>query len=173
MEIIIIIVLLASLLTAWILSVRRGLEAQEINIHNAMNQIGVQLLAEQEALLALTELLKNDIDPEVYRDMIQHLGTPQNGKGELLPEKVGAQQRELLQMQEKIAGLSGQMPLLQAQETFQKYWKAAKSYEHMVKTSSLIYNDSVESFNRMLCRMPNRLAAGICGFHPKKCMEII
>ncbi len=72
MEIIIIIVLLASLLTAWILSVRRGLEAQEINIHNAMNQIGVQLLAEQEALLALTELLKNDIDPEVYRDMISY-----------------------------------------------------------------------------------------------------
>ncbi len=80
MEIIIIIVLLASLLTAWILSVRRGLEAQEINIHNAMNQIGVQLLVEQEALLALTELLKNNIDPEVYRDMIQHLGTPQNGR---------------------------------------------------------------------------------------------
>ena len=169
----IIILLLASFMTAWILSVRRGLETQELNIHNAMNQIGVQLLAEQEALLSLTELLKNDIDPGVYRDMMQQLTTPQHGGEELLPEKMEEQHRDLLQMQERIAGFSEQKPLLQAQETYQKYWKAAKSYEHMVKTSSLIYNDSVESFNRMLCKMPNRLAAGICGFHQKKCLEII
>lgn len=169
----IIILLLVSLLTAWILSVRQGLEAQELNIHNAMNQISVQLLAEQEALLSLTELLKNDIDPEMYDEMVRYLTTPQYGGGELLPEKVDRQQKDLLQMQEKIAGLSEQMPLLQAQETYQKYWKAAKSYEHMVKTSSLIYNDSVDSFNKMLCKMPNRLAAGICGFHQIKCLEII
>lgn len=55
------------------------------------------------------------------------------------------------------------MQLLQTQETYQKYWKAAKSYEHMVETSGLIYNDSVESYNGMLRKMPDRIAAGICG----------
>lgn len=173
MEAVIILLLLASFLTVWILSVRRGLEAQEINIHNAMTQIRVHLQAEQEALLSLLELLKNSIDPGMYREMRQQLAMSRDDKEELRPEKAAEQQKNLLQMQEKISGISEQMPLLQAQETYQKYWKAAKSYENMVKTSELIYNDSVERFNRMLSKMPDRLAAGICGFHPKKCMEII
>lgn len=83
------------------------------------------------------------------------------------------QQRELLRVQKKIAEISESMPLLQAQETYQKYWKAAKSYEHMVETSGLIYNDSVENYNSMLHRIPNRIAAGICRFHRKKLIEIM
>ena len=83
------------------------------------------------------------------------------------------QQRELLRVQKKIAEISEGMPLLQAQETYQKYWKTAKSYEHMVETSGLIYNDSVENYNSMLHRIPDRIAAGICGFHRKKLIEIM
>lgn len=173
MEIMIIILLLASLLCIWTLSVRRRLEVQEVNIRNAMNQTLVQLTAEREALAALADLLENSIDAERYRQMKQYLGVLQDSKEEILPEKVAKQQEMLLQVQKMIAESSEQMPLLQAQETYQKYWKAAHSYEHMVKTSSLIYNDSVENFNRMLCKMPDRLAAGICGFHQKKCLEIM
>lgn len=173
MEIIIIMLLLASLLSIWILSVRRRLEAQEVNIRNAMNQTMVQLSAEREALMALVDLLKNVIDTESYQEMKQCLEMLQAGKEETLPEKVAKQQEILLQVQKMVTECSRQLPLLQAQETYQKYWKAANSYEHMVKTSSLIYNDSVENFNRMLCKMPDRLAAGICGFHQKKCLEIM
>lgn len=169
----IIILLLASLLCIWTLSVRRRLEVQEVNIRNAMNQTLVQLTAEREALAALADLLENSIDAERYRQMKQYLGVLQDSKEEILPEKVAKQQEMLLQVQKMIAESSEQMPLLQAQETYQKYWKAAHSYEHMVKTSSLIYNDSVENFNRMLCKMPDRLAAGICGFHQKKCLKIM
>lgn len=173
MEIMIIILLLASLLCIWTLSVRRRLEVQEVNIRNAMNQTLVQLTAEREALAALADLLEDSIDAERYRQMKQYLGVLQDSKEEILPEKVAKQQEMLLQVQKMIAESSEQMPLLQAQETYQKYWKAAHSYEHMVKTSSLIYNDSVENFNRMLCKMPDRLAAGICGFHQKKCLKIM
>ena len=90
-----------------------------------------------------------------------------------LPEWVAEQQRELLRVQKNIAEISETMPLLQAQETYQKYWKATKSYEHMVKTSELIYNDSVENYNCMLHRIPDRIAAGICGYHRKKLIEIM
>lgn len=78
-----------------------------------------------------------------------------------------------MRVQKKIAEILEGMPLLQAQETYQKYWKAAKSYEHMVETSGLIYNDSVENYNSMLHRIPDRIAAGICGFHRKKLIEIM
>ena len=135
MEIVIIVLLLASLFGVWLLSVRRKLETQEENIRNAMHQTLVQLSAEREALEALAELLGHTMDVETLRKM-------------------------------KFTSES-------AQETYQKYWKATKSYEHMVKTSELIYNDSVENYNCMLYRIPDRIAAGICGYHRKKLIEIM
>ena len=172
-EIAIIVMLLASLFGAWLFSVWRKLEMQEENIRNALHQTLVQLSAEREALEGLTELLKNVIDTDLLREMRCSLENAQDGGESRQPEWISEQQRELLRVQNKIAEISESMPLLQAQETYQKYWKAAKSYEHMVETSGLIYNDSVESYNRMLRKMPNRIAAGICGFHRKKLIEIM
>ena len=71
-----------------------------------------------------------------------------------------------MRVQKKIAEISESMPLLQAQETYQKYWKAANSYEHMVETSGLIYNDSVENYNSMLTEyriVSQRESAGFTG----------
>lgn len=173
MEIVIIVLLLASLFGVWLLSVRRKLETQEENIRNAMYQTLVQLSAEREALEGLAEFLGQTMDAETFRRMKHSLESAQTAREAGLPEWVAEQQRELLRVQKKIAEISESMPLLQAQETYHKYWKAAKSYEHMVETSGLIYNDSVENYNRMLHRIPDRIAAGICGFHRKKLIEIM
>lgn len=173
MEIMIIMLLLASLFGVWLLSVWRKLKTQEENIRNAMHQTLVQLSAEREALEGLTELLGNSVDTETFRKIKRSLEYTQDDREGRLPEWVAEQQRELLRVQKKIAEISETMPLLQAQETYQKYWKAAKSYEHMVMTSGLIYNDSVESYNRTLHRIPDRIAAGICGFHRKNLIEIM
>lgn len=172
-EIVIIVMLLASLFGAWVLSVWRKLERQEENIRNALHQTLVQLSAEREALEGLTELLKDVIDAELLQEMRCSLENAQNGGEVRRSEWISERQRELLKVQNKIAEISESMPLLQTQETYQKYWKAAKSYEHMVETSGLIYNDSVESYNGMLRKMPDRIAAGICGFHRKKLIEIM
>ena len=173
MEIVIIVMLRASLFGAWLFSVWRKLEMQEENIRNALHQTMVQLSAEREALEGLTELFNNVIDADILREMRCSLENAQDGGEARQPEWVSEQQGELLRVQKKIAEFSESMPLLRAQETYQKYWKAAKSYEHMVETSGLIYNDSVESYNGMLRKMPDRIAAGICGFHRKKLIEIM
>ena len=172
-EIVIIVMLLASLFGAWVLSVWRKLEMQEENIRNALHQTLVQLSAEREALEGLTELLKDVIDAELLQEMRCSLENAQDGGEARQPEWISERQRELLRIQNKIAEISESMQLLQTQETYQKYWKAAKSYEHMVETSELIYNDSVESYNGMFHKMPDRMAAGICGFHRKKMIEIM
>lgn len=172
-EIVIIVMLLASLFVAWVLSMWRKLEMQEENIRNALHQTLVQLSAEREALEGLTELLKDVIDAELLQEMRCSLENAQDGGEVRQPEWISERQRELLKVQNKIAEISESMQLLQTQETYQKYWKAAKSYEHMVETSGLIYNDSVESYNGMLRKMPDRIAAGICGFHRKKLLEIM
>ena len=172
-EIVIIVMLLASLFGAWVLSVWRKLEMQEENIRNALHQTLVQLSAEREALEGLTELLKDGIDAELLQEMRCSLENAQDGGEVRQPEWISERQRELLKVQNKIAEISESMQLLQTQETYQKYWKAAKSYEHMVETSGLIYNDSVENYNCMLHRIPDRIAAGICGYHRKKLIEIM
>ena len=172
-EIVIIVMLLASLFGAWVLSVWRKLEMQEENIRNALHQTLVQLSAEREALEGLTELLKDVIDAELLQEMRCSLENAQDGGEVRQPEWISERQRELLRIQNKIAEISESMQLLQTRETYQKYWKAAKSYEHMVETSGLIYNDSVESYNGMFHKMPDRMAAGICGFHRKKMIEIM
>lgn len=117
--------------------------------------------------------MKDVIDAELLQERRCSLENAQDGGEARQPEWISERQRELLKVQNKIAEISESMQLLQTQETYQKYWKAAKSYEHMVETSGLIYNDSVESYNGMLRKMPDRIAAGIFGFHRKKLIEIM
>lgn len=68
MEIIIIVLLLASLFGVWLVSVRRKLELQEENIQNAMHQTLVQLSAERESLERLAELLGHTMDAETFEN---------------------------------------------------------------------------------------------------------
>ena len=78
MEIIIIVLLLASLFGVWLVSVRRKLELQEENIQNAMHQTLVQLSAERESLERLAELLGHTMDAETFRKMKLSLESAQN-----------------------------------------------------------------------------------------------
>lgn len=80
MEIVIIVLLLASLFGVWLLSVRRKLETQEENIRNAMHQTLVQLSAEREALEGLAEFLGQTMDAETFRRMKHSLESAQTGE---------------------------------------------------------------------------------------------
>ena len=48
---------------------------------------------------------------------------------------------------------------------------AVDSYEKMVRTSRLIYNDSVTKLNRELRMFPTSLLAGALGFRPRAYLE--
>ena len=93
MEIIIIVLLLASLFGVWLVSVRRKLELQEENIQNAMHQTLVQLSAERESLERLAELLGHTMDAETFRKMKLSLESAQNVEMTGMPEWIAEQQR--------------------------------------------------------------------------------
>ena len=89
MEIVIIVLLLASLFGVWLLSVRRKLETQEENIRNAMYQTLVQLSAEREALEGLAEFLGQTMDAEPFRRMKHSLESAQTaGMGGRTTERI-------------------------------------------------------------------------------------
>lgn len=50
---------------------------------------------------------------------------------------------------------------------------AVDSYEKMVCTSRLIYNDSVTRLNRELRMFPVSMIAGIFGFHQREYLETV
>lgn len=62
-------------------------------------------------------------------------------------------------------------PELKADKGYAKCMDAVDSYEKMVRTSRLIYNDSVTKLNRELRLFPTSLVAGLLGFRMRDYLE--
>ena len=66
---------------------------------------------------------------------------------------------------------SQRYPELKADKGYAKCMDAVDSYEKMVRTSRLIYNDSVTKLNRELRLFPTSLVAGLLGFRMRDYLE--
>lgn len=64
-------------------------------------------------------------------------------------------------------------PDLKADNTYIKTMDAVNQYESMVRTSRLIYNDSVTKLNRAVRMFPASLIAGILGFSKRAYLEAV
>jgi hypothetical protein len=56
-------------------------------------------------------------------------------------------------------------------QTYIKTMDAMQIFENMVRTSRLIYNDSVMKLNREIRLFPISMIAGMLGFHQKEYLE--
>lgn len=167
MEILIIIVLLIILLLIWVMSTRRKLAVMDENVRNSMNQIGIQLSSRFDSLFVLLDLVKeyDSKEAQALRDMA--------GKGrrtitaDSTPGEVVAQEGIISEVLERVAMAAEKCPELKEDKTYGKCISAVESYEKMVRTSRLIYNDSVTKLNRAVRTVPDCLIAGILGFGKK------
>ena len=64
-------------------------------------------------------------------------------------------------------------PELKANENYAKCMNAVDSYEKMVRTSRLIYNDSVTKLNREIRMFPVSLLAAPFGFRARDYLEAV
>ena len=172
MAVLIIIILLIILLGIWVVSTQRKLVVMDENINNAMSQIGVQLSSRFDALTALLDLAKGYAAHESQtivenikskRSMITAKSTP----GEVLQ-----QEGVIAEALGCIAMVSEQYPELKADKSYIKCMGAVDSYEKMIRTSGLIYNDSVTKLNRTVRMIPTSLIAGILGFRQREYLEM-
>ena len=95
---------------------------------------------------------------------------------ELTPEKMKqlqAAQGELSQALGRLLMITENYPELKANENYLKCMNAVDSYEKMVRTSRLIYNDSVTKLNRAIRMFPTSLIAGMLGFHQRDYLEAV
>ena len=87
------------------------------------------------------------------------------------PDDVLRQEGIITEALGRIAMVAEQYPELKANQSYIKTMDAVQTYENMVRTSRLIYNDSVTKLNREIRMFPVSLIAGMLGFRQRDYLE--
>lgn len=170
---IIIAVAAVMLLVLWAISCQRKLAVMDENVNNDMAQIGVQLSSRFDVLNALLDLTRGYAAHESqtlietvksHRSLITATSTP---------DDVLKQESVISEVLVRISMVADRYPELKANEKYTKCMNAVDSYEQMVRTSRLIYNDSVTKLNRELRMFPTSLLARIFGFQQRDYLETV
>lgn len=171
MTILIIIALLVVLLAGWVMSTQRRLVVMDENINNAMSQIGVQLSSRFDALTALLDLAKGYAAHE-SQTLIETIKSRRSViTAKSTPQDVLQQEGVISEALGRISMVAERYPELKADKGYAKCMDAVDSYEKMVRTSRLIYNDSVTKLNREIRMFPVSLIAGMLGFRQRDYLE--
>ncbi|MEA5057912.1 MAG: LemA family protein [Anaerotignum propionicum] len=165
---IIIIIAIIGMIILWIISTQRKLVMLDENISNAMSQIGVQLSSRFDALTALLDLTKGYAkhESETLIKTIQSRRSVITAKS--TPDDVQRQEGIISEALGRIAMVTEQYPELKANETYIKTMDAVQTFENMVRTSRLIYNDSVTKLNREIRMFPVSMIATMLGFRQRE-----
>lgn len=165
------IIAILALIILWVTSTQRRLVIFDENISNAMSQIGVQLSSRFDALSALLDLTKGYAkhESETLIETIKSRRSIITAKS--TPDDVLRQEGVIAEALGRIAMVTEQYPELKANQTYIKTMDAVQTFENMVRTSRLIYNDSVTKLNREIRMFPVSMIAGMLGFQQKKYLE--
>ena len=171
MTILSIIVFLVILVAGWVMSTQRRLVVMDENINNAMSQIGVQLSSRFDALTALLDLAKGYAAHE-SQTLIETIKSRRSViTAKSTPQDVLQQEGVISEALGRISMVAERYPELKADKGYAKCMDAVDSYEKMVRTSRLIYNDSVTKLNREIRMFPVSLIAGMLGFRQRDYLE--
>jgi len=152
----------------WTISTQRRLVVLDENISNAMNQIGVQLSSRFDALTALLDLTKGYAkhEGETLIETIKSRRSVITAKS--TPDDVLRQEGIITEALGRVAMVTEHYPELKANQTYIKTMDAVQTFENMVRTSRLIYNDSVTKLNREIRMFPISMIAGMLGFRQRE-----
>lgn len=167
----IIIIVIVVVIVIWMISAQRKLVVLDENISNAMSQIGVQLSSRFDALTALLDLTKGYAkhESETLIETIKSRRSVITAKS--TPNDVLQQEGVISEALGRIAMVTEQYPELAANQTYIKTMDAVQTFENMVRTSRLIYNDSVTKLNREIRMFPVSMIASMLGFRQRDYLE--
>ncbi len=165
------IIAIVLVVVLWAISTQRKLVVLDENISNAMSQIGVQLSSRFDALTALLDLTKGYAkhESETLIETIKSRRSVITAKS--TPDDVLRQEGVISEALGRIAMVTEQYPELKANQNYIKTMDAVQTYENMVRTSRLIYNDSVTKLNREIRMIPVSIIAGTLGFRQRDYLE--
>ena len=147
----------------WTISVQRSLDGMTGNINNGMAQIGLQLSSQCELLTSLLDLT-NWYAVDECRTILKTMKAGTLITKDSLPEDARKQEQIIAETKAMIIEAAEGYPDLKSDPSYIKAMEAVQQYENMLRTSKLIYNDSVTKFNSTIRRFPVSMIAGVIGF---------
>lgn len=162
------IVAVVAIIALWTIFTQRKLVVLDENISNAMSQIGVQLSSRFDVLTALLGFTKEYAkhESETLIETIKSRRSVITAKS--TPDDVLRQEGVIYEALGRIAIVTEKYPELKANQTYIKTMDAVEAFENMVRTSRLIYNDSVTKLNREIRMFPVSMIAGMLGFRQRE-----
>ena len=150
-----------------VMSTQRRLVVLDENINNAMSQIGVQFSSRFDVLIASLDLTKGYVKHEsgTIIETIKSKRSVITAKSS--PDDVLCQEGVISEALCWIEMVTGQHPELRETQTYIRTMGAVQTFENMVRTSRLIYNDSVTKLNREIRMFPVSMIAGVLGFRQR------
>ncbi len=171
LPLLIMIILVTVPIVLWTIFMQRKLVVLDEHINNAMTQIGVQLSSRFDALLALLNLIKDYSrhESEMLIEMINSTRNLITAKSTL--EDVLHQEEIISKALGEITMVTKQYPELKTNQTYIKTMDALQTFENMVRTSLMIYNNSVTKLNREIRMFPVCMIAVILGFRQRDYLD--
>lgn len=166
----IIIIAILVLLVLWVISVQRKLVNQEELCKNALSQIGVQQSSRWDALTALAELIKS-YDEHEYNTIANTIAMRSKITGESSTEDAQRQENMLSGAFKNIIAVAERYPELKASEMYGRGMESVNTYENQVRTSRMVYNDTVTKFNRVIRQIPDSFVASLFHFQQRSYLE--
>lgn len=169
----ILFIILIIVVVWWFVTTQRSLVALDENINNAMSQIGVQLSSRFDALTALLDLAKGYAEHE-SQTLIETIKSRRSViTAKSTPDDVLKQEGVIAEALGRISMVTEKYPELKADAQYTKCMDAVENYEKMVRSSRLIYNDSVTKLNREIRMFPTSLIAKTLGFSQRNYLEAV
>lgn len=151
--------------------VQRKLVVLDENVKSVMSQIGVQISSRFDALTALLNLAKEYAKHESETLIETFKSRRSLITAKSTPDDVLRQERIISEALSRIAVVTVQYPELKVNQNYIKSMDAVETFENMVRTSRLIYNDSVTKLNREIRMFPVSMIAGMLGFRQREYLE--
>ncbi|HHV99203.1 MAG TPA: LemA family protein [Clostridiaceae bacterium] len=165
------VIAIIALIALWIISTQRKLVVLNENVCNAMNQIGVQLSGRFDTLMALLDLMKGYSRYEIEA-LIEKVRTRRSIiTAKSTPDDVALQERIISEALTRISIIAGQYPEIKANPDYVKIMDALETFENMLRTSFLIYNDNVTKLGREIQMFPVSIVAVMLGFRQRGYLE--
>lgn len=162
------IIAVAVVIAQWAITTHQKLVVLDDHIGNAMCQIGVQLSSRIDALVALLDLIKDyaNQETEILIQTIKLRRSVITAKS--TPDDVLRHEGIISEVLGSIAKLTEHYPELKVNQTYIKTMDAVQTFENMVRTSRLIYNNSVSKLNHEIRTFPVSIIAGMLGFRQRE-----
>lgn len=159
----IIVLAIVAILVIWVISVQRGLVAQDEKCNNSMSQIGVQQQSRWDALSALVDLVKSYNEHE-YNTLKDVVAMRKDITGSSIAADVNEQEEAIGTLMRDIKVVAEAYPELKANENYGKLMDSVNTYENQVRLSRMVYNDTATKFNTMVRQFPGSIVAGFLHF---------